>query len=68
MLSKYKQIEKKLKEIEEKEKKATELKEFLEFEIGKIEGINPKEGEFEELMEIKKSLSKIEKLKELGKR
>ena len=35
------------------------------FEIDKIETINPKEGEFEELMEIKKSLSKIEKLKEL---
>jgi DNA repair protein RecN (Recombination protein N) len=66
MFQKYKIIEKQLKEVEEKEKQAIELKEFLEFEIGKIEGINPKEGEFEELMETKKLLSKIEKLKKLG--
>jgi DNA repair protein RecN (Recombination protein N) len=61
----YKEIDKKLNEIIEKEKKAEELKEFLEFEINKIETIAPKVGEFEELMDIKKNLSKIEKLKSL---
>jgi DNA repair protein RecN (Recombination protein N) len=61
----YKNVEKELKEIIEKEKKAEDLKEFLEFEINKIETISPKVGEFEELMEIKKNLSKIEKLKSL---
>jgi len=63
---KYKNLKKELFNIIEKEKKATELKEFLKFEISKIENISPKEGEFEELMDIKKSLSKIEKLKELS--
>jgi DNA repair protein RecN (Recombination protein N) len=62
----YKKLQQQLKEIEDKEKKAIELKEFLGFEIEKIEKIDPKEGEFEELMEIKKSLSKIEKLRELS--
>jgi len=61
----YKNLEKELKEIIEKEKKAEDLKEFLQFEINKIETISPKVGEFEELMEIKKNLSKIEKLKSL---
>jgi len=65
MFFEYKNIEKKLNEIIKKEKKAEELKEFLKFEINKIESIEPKVGEFEELMEIKKNLSKIEKLKEL---
>jgi DNA repair protein RecN (Recombination protein N) len=61
----YKDIYKNLKEIIEKEKKAEELKEFLNFEINKIERISPKIREFEELMDIKKNLSKIEKLKSL---
>jgi len=65
MFFEYKNLEKELNEIIEKEKKSEELKEFLKFEINKIESISPKEGEFEELMEIKKNLSKIEKLKEL---
>jgi len=65
MFSRYQTLQKELADIQTKEKKYQELKEFLQFEIDKIETINPKEGEFEELMEIKKSLSKIEKLKEL---
>ena len=62
---KYKEIENRLNLIIQKEKNAQELKEFLKFEIDKIENISPKIGEFEELMEIKKNLSKIEKLKDL---
>jgi len=61
----YKTIEKELNEIIQKEKKSEELKDFLEFEINRIENISPKIGEFEELMEIKKNLSKIEKIKSL---
>jgi len=66
IFNQYKTLQKKLIQIKEKEKQAIELKEFLEYEITKIENISPKEGEFEELMEVKKSLSKIEKLKELS--
>ena len=66
MFSKYQKLQKELLSIKEKEKKAQELKEFIIFEIDKIEKISPKEGEFEELMDIKKNLSKIEKLKELS--
>ena len=66
LFDKYQKLKKELLDIEEKEKKAFELKEFLNFEICKIKEISPKEGEFEELMEIKKSLSKIEKLKSLS--
>jgi DNA repair protein RecN (Recombination protein N) len=60
----YKKLKKKLAEIEENEKNAKERIEFLKFELNKIEEINPKPGEFEELMKIKKDLSKIEKIKE----
>jgi DNA repair protein RecN (Recombination protein N) len=66
MFSKYQALKKELLAIQEKEKKAEELKEFISYEIEKIEKLSPKEGEFEELMDIKKSLSKIEKLKELS--
>ena len=69
LLTKYQQLYKKLKkkqralkELEEKEKKTLELKEFLEFEIAKIEQIDPKEGEYEELLELKKELSQKEKI------
>jgi DNA repair protein RecN (Recombination protein N) len=54
-----------LKSIEEQEKKLSELKEFAEYEINKISTINPKVGEDEELMEIKKQLSKKEKIQEV---
>ncbi len=53
-----------LNDLLEKERKSAELKEFLRFEIDKIEAINPKEGEYEELMQIKKDLSKKEKIAE----
>ena len=50
--------------IEEEEKKIVELKEFAAFEIKKIEEINPNAGEDEELLVIKKELSKKEKVLE----
>ncbi len=55
---------KELEVLEEKEKKSQELKEFLEFEIQKIASVDPKKGEYEELMQIKKELSKKEKISE----
>ncbi|MDX1807916.1 MAG: AAA family ATPase [Sulfurospirillaceae bacterium] len=58
----YKKIDIELKAIIEKENKVEELKEFARFEINKIDDINPKIGEDEELMSIKKSLSKKEKI------
>ena len=53
-----------LNKIEDEEKKIVELKEFAKFEIQKIENINPKELEDEELLKIKKELSKKEKVLE----
>ena len=58
----YKDISKQLQSIEEKEKKIEDLKEFAKFEIEKIESINPKVDEYEELLTIKKKLSKKEKI------
>lgn len=51
-----------LKKISEDEKNILDLKEFLKFEIEKIENINPKEDEFEELMDLKKKISLKEKI------
>ncbi len=53
-----------LRSIEEEERKIVELKEFAAFEIKKIEDINPNTGEDEELIKIKKELSKKEKVLE----
>lgn len=61
---KYKKIKEELLKIKEKEKNILELKEFTAFEIEKIEKISPKIGEDEELLEIKKELSKKEKVLE----
>ena len=56
------QIKNSLLKIESEEKKIGELKEFAKFEIEKIESISPKVGEYEELMNIKKKLSKKDKI------
>jgi len=60
----YSLLKKKLSDIEESEKKIEELKEFCKIQIDKIDSISPKIGEFEELMEYKKKVSKREKIKE----
>ncbi len=46
------------------EKRMQEYKEFAEFELAKIDGINPQAGEYEELLEIKHTLSQKEKAEE----
>jgi DNA repair protein RecN (Recombination protein N) len=58
------EIKKELLKIEEEEKKVLELREFAQFEIAKIDTIAPVQGEDEELMKIKKELSKKEKIDE----
>ena len=61
---KYIELKQELNKIEEEEKKIVELKEFAAFEIKKIEDINPTPDEDEELLKIKKELSKKEKVLE----
>lgn len=53
-----------LEKIIKEEQKIEELKEFAKFEIQKIENLDPKIGEFEELAALKKRLSKKDKIKE----
>ena len=59
---KYKEVKSALHVLSDEEKRVEELKEFARFEIAKIEEINPKIGEDEELMRYKKMLSKKDKL------
>jgi len=60
----FSQISRELKKIIDEEKRVEELKEFASFEINKIESVSPKIGEFDELMELKKRLSKKDKILE----
>lgn len=53
-----------LKDLESKESHTAQLKEIAEFEINKISTLNPKEGEYENLLALKKTLSHKEKIKE----
>lgn len=60
----YEECSAKLEAIKEEENKIEELKEFAKFEISKIEEIDPKIGEYEELSLVKKQISKKEKIEE----
>jgi len=60
--SEYIKVKADLLKVEEEEKKIVELKEFAAFEIKKIQDLDPKEDEDEELLVIKKELSKKEKV------
>lgn len=62
--SEYGEKNRELLKLQEEEKKIVELKEFLAFEIKKIEDVNPSTNEDEELLKIKKELSKKEKVLE----
>ena len=53
-----------LQKRREEEKRVTELIEFTRFEIEKISSINPKVGEYEELLDIKQKLSRVDKIHE----
>lgn len=58
-------LKKELARLREKSIKAAQEREFLEFELKKFSEIDPKEGEEEELLAIKKELSKKEKIGQL---
>ncbi|MEA1956383.1 MAG: ATPase [Campylobacterota bacterium] len=64
LFQEFKELKNELLKIQEEEKKIVELKEFATFEIKKIENISPRISEDEELLEIKKELSKKEKVTE----
>ncbi len=53
-----------LKELQENKKRLIEKKEFIRFEINKIVDIEPKDGEYEELLLIKQRLSYLDRLQE----
>lgn len=53
---------KELQSIKEEEQKIEELKELAQIQIQKIQKIKPKIGEYEELMSLKKKLSKKDKI------
>lgn len=54
-----------LSRIQEEERRVEELKEFVAFEIEKLRSANIKVGEYQELIQIKKKLSKKDKISEL---
>lgn len=58
----YKKKVDELQRIKQDEAKLAELIEFTAFEIDKIESINPKVGEDEELVRVKQQLSRIDKV------
>lgn len=60
----YQKVKKELLAIEDEQKKIVELKEFAAYEIKKITDVNPKISEDIGLLEIKKELSKKEKVAE----
>ncbi|NPA73898.1 MAG: AAA family ATPase [Epsilonproteobacteria bacterium] len=60
----FRDVENELRKIEEEEKKIDELKEFAKYEVQKIEEISPQVGEYEELLSVKKELSKKERILE----
>lgn len=56
------EVQKELNALIAQESHIETLKEIAEFEISKIESIAPKEGEYEELLALKKTLSRQEKI------
>jgi len=60
----YREKVQELARIREDEAKLAELIEFATYEIEKIEAVDPKPGEEEELFKVKQQLSRIDKLKE----
>ncbi len=57
-------LQEQLETIKQKEQNANELLEFAKFEVEKIESINPKIGEDEDLLKIKSRLSQLDKIKD----
>ena len=62
--SEFNKVKTKLSKIKEDELKIEDLKEFAKFEIDKIESLDPKVDEYEELNKIRKQLSKKDKIED----
>lgn len=62
--TRFNEVLDKLQKIEEEESQIEELKEFAKFEIEKISSIDPKADEYDKLNEIKKMLSRKDKIEE----
>jgi len=60
----YQKAKRGLEELLAQEKRMEEHKEFAAFELAKIDTVNPQEGEYEKLIEIKRTLSQKEKAEE----
>lgn len=60
----FRTLESKINELSAKESEIENLKEMTEFEITKITSANPKVGEYEHLMDLKKTLSRKEKIQD----
>ncbi len=58
----YQNTKNALNKLKEEALKITELREFVSFEIQKLESLQPKKGEYEELLLLKKEISKKEKI------
>ena len=59
----YKEKTQELAKIKADEAKLSELIEYAKYEVEKIEKINPQIGEDEELIQVKKQLSRVDKIK-----
>jgi len=59
-----KHLDHELHRLKDDELKLREQEEFARFEVQKIDAVDPKEGEYESLLDVKKSLSRKEKLEE----
>ena len=64
LFQEYEKLTKELSVIEKQEQEIIDKKEFIIFEISKIESCNPKENEYDELLDLKKKLSKKEKIED----
>ena len=60
----YKEKAQELAKIKADEAKLSELIEFATYEVDKIEKINPQIGEDESLIQVKKQLSRVDKIKD----
>ncbi|TKX28944.1 DNA recombination protein RecN [Campylobacter sp. MIT 12-5580] len=64
VFKRFLQVKNELETLLKEEQKVEELKELAQLQIQKIEQINPKPNEFEELMSLKKRLSKKDKIEQ----
>ncbi len=64
--NKYKELLVEYNRRKEVAKNSLERVEFLKYEISKLEALDLKDGEYEELLVVKKQLSKLDKISELS--